>query len=625
MPRFRPFAAPICAAVAIAATAWMVLAVPDAASAGRLGLLRVGKALYTAGAATLGVRHNGLILPSGGSTLTLTSLAQGKPISASSQQAANPAYKADDGNSSTRWVASSRAFPQWLRIDLGQRYDIDTVAIDWYSGSARYRYRIEVSDDRTAFATALDRTTNAVRGPTVDSFAATGRCVRVFITGASSGRGSAFEIRVYGTLSSATPPEPTPTPSPTPTLDPTPSPTPTPTADPTPTPMPTPTATPTPSPTPTPTPSQAPDVAALLARQDLIYGSEIGAWRTDGKPAVDPASGIPALVKAAKIPVIRFAIYDVFRDMTDPTGAPGTQSRAEFDAALDGIRNNLDAEIVFKLLPNSRDVITTKPGTIYAPPRDDLAMNLSYSKEIVKQAGPRIRIYESSNEIEFNCYKLWGFSNAGSAGMGAVIGQHYVENMPALKKYARGLGFEIISIGYMGTAGGFNWGDNVAKPRLRTCTEFMTAVHDAYLAHGKDPDYIPDAVSYHAYPFGGDFDFDTPLSEVIAYYDALSRAWRAEIDRIWGPMIGPRIRLVVSEWNAGSWNDSYEWSGFQDQRVSDFYTAWLAMLRRNGYWMANQFALASNRSKPYDLINTDGTLSRQYPAFKAASLADPVP
>ena len=90
----------------------------------------------------------------------------------------------------------------------------------------------------------------------------------------------------------------------------------------------------------------------------------------------------------------------------------------------------------------------------------------------------------------------------------------------------RSLGFEIDSIGYMGVSGGFNWGDSIGEPRLRTCTEFMTAVHDAYLAHGNDPDYVPDAVSYHAYPYGGDFDFDTPLSDVIAYYDALSKAWR---------------------------------------------------------------------------------------------------
>lgn len=366
------------------------------------------------------------------------------------------------------------------------------------------------------------------------------------------------------------------------------------------------------------------DIGALLDRRDFIYGSEIGAWRTDGRPAVDPTTPVPALVKAAKIPVVRFAVYDVFTDMLDPLGNPGTQSRTRFDAALDGIRNNLNAEIVFKLLPNSRDTITTKPGTIYAPPKDKLTLNLGYSKEIIKQAGPRIRIYESSNELEYNAYKLWGFSSAGAVGVSTIIGQHYAQNMPALKKYARSLGFEIISIGYVGVSGGTGWGDSVVRPRTRTIVEFMTAVHDAYVASGYDPDYIPDAVSYHAYPYSGDFLVGTPLSEVIAYYDALTAAWRAEINAIWGPTIGPKIKLVCSEWNAGSWNSTYQWPGFQDQRVNDFYAAFLQMLRRNNYWMANQFALASNSTRPYDLINTDGTPARQYETFKAVSLADPV-
>jgi hypothetical protein len=609
-------------------------------------------------------------------------IALGMPVTASSQLQRNPAPHADDGDLKSRWTAATTAVPQWIQIDLGSRCDLTSVTMTWYGSSRVYQYRVDVSDDGTSFVPGSTRTTKAGDTSMTETLQISARYVRVVVLRVSSGRPSLYEVAIVGSTSqtavSDSSPAPTPEPSPgdsaapsptsSPTLSPAPTPTPTdsgtatpapsdsptvapsptpttsdsPTASPTPsdsptaTPAPSDSPTPSPSPTPSespspvptvtlvPSPASDPVVSALLARRDLIYGSEIGAWHTDGKPAVDPTTPIPSLVKAAKIPLIRFAVYDAFSDMTDPTGAPGTQSRAKFDAAIDGIRNNLGAEIIFKLLPITRDTIGTKPGTIYVPPLTNLAMDLPYDEAVIKEAGPRIRIYESSNEIEYDAYKLWGFPSAGAPGLGTVIGEEYAATMPVLKKYARSLGFNIIAVGYMGTAGGFNWGDSIAKPRLRTCTEFMTAVHNAYVASGYDPDYIPDAVSFHAYPYGSDFPPDTPLSDVIAYYDALTKAWRAEINRIWGPEIGPTIKLACTEWNAGDWNSSYQWSGFLDQRVNDFYTAWLAMLRRNDYWLANQFAIASNSTQKYDIINTDGTTSRQYDAFKAASLADPV-
>jgi hypothetical protein len=300
----------------------------------------------------------------------------------------------------------------------------------------------------------------------------------------------------------------------------------------------------------------------------------------------------------------------------------GTQRRADFDHAIDGIRNVLGAEPMFKLMPNTRDTVSNdKSSAVFCPPLNNLAVNLPYSKAIIKEAGPKIRIYESSNEIEFDCAEQWGFSDAGSAGLGTVIAKHYGANMPALKKYARSLGFEIISVAYMGTAGGPGWGDSIAKPRVRTCTEFMTELHNEYVAHGNDPDYIPDAMSYHAYPYGGDFEFSTPLPDVIAYYKAVDAAWRAECVRIWGQGIGSKIRLVCSEWNAGGYNSDYKWPGFSDQRIDNFYTAWLGMLKSEHYWAADQFAVGSNTSQPYDLITPGGVVRRQYYPFKAASLA----
>jgi hypothetical protein len=355
--------------------------------------------------------------------------------------------------------------------------------------------------------------------------------------------------------------------------------------------------------------------ADLRNRTNLIYGTEIGAWQTTGAPATNPATGIPALVKAAKVPVVRFGVYDVFTDMTDPKGNPGTQTRANFDAALNSIRGNLNAEVMLKLLPISRDVIGTKSGSIYCPPVSNLTQNLEYYKALVAQAMSRVRIYESTNEMEYACSALWGFSSAGAPGVSKLLGQHFAQNMPALKKYARSLGFDILTVGYIGTPGGFGWGDTVANPRVATATEFLTAAHDAYVASGYDPDYVPDAISIHAYPYSPDFGFTTPLSDIVSYYESWQTKVRDQINAIWGPTIGPSIKMAVTEWNAGS----KDWTGFGDSRVVDFYNTWLAMLRRDGYWLANQFAIASNATEPYDMIRTTGATTPFYDAFKAAS------
>jgi len=77
----------------------------------------------------------------------------------------------------------------------------------------------------------------------------------------------------------------------------------------------------------------------VLTSKALIYGSEIGAWLTNGSPAVDPASGIPARTTTAAIPIIRYAVSDCFTGMTCGSDKhAGTMSRASFDQAVQGMR-----------------------------------------------------------------------------------------------------------------------------------------------------------------------------------------------------------------------------------------------------------------------------------------------
>jgi hypothetical protein len=126
-------------------------------------------------------------------------LSQGKPATASSFQAGNEVAKGNDGSLTTRWAASGATFPQWWKVDLNAGFSLSRVDINWYSSASRsFKYKIEVSADNVTFTTVVDKTGNTATGDTSDSFSATGRYVRITITGASAGWASAYEFKVYG-------------------------------------------------------------------------------------------------------------------------------------------------------------------------------------------------------------------------------------------------------------------------------------------------------------------------------------------------------------------------------------------------------------------------------------------
>ena len=165
-----------------------------------------------------------------------SALPVGCSVTASSEQDGAGAKNANDGSVSTRWAADSGAFPQAWTVDLGATASLKDVRIDWYSGTApAYGYRIEVSTDGVAFATAVDRSKNKTAGATTDAVSAQARYVRVQVLGATatSAWASANEITVRGIPASTPVPTPTPTATPTPTSTPTPESTPTPGSTPT--------------------------------------------------------------------------------------------------------------------------------------------------------------------------------------------------------------------------------------------------------------------------------------------------------------------------------------------------------------------------------------------------------
>jgi hypothetical protein len=125
-------------------------------------------------------------------------ISQGRPATASSQRGGNHAGQANSGVPGDHWQARDGSFPQWWRVDLGASMPVSRVSTDWLDAVGRsFAYKIEVSQDDETYTVAADRTANPARGTTEDTFNATGRYVRITITGGSGGAAGIRECRVH--------------------------------------------------------------------------------------------------------------------------------------------------------------------------------------------------------------------------------------------------------------------------------------------------------------------------------------------------------------------------------------------------------------------------------------------
>ena len=127
-----------------------------------------------------------------------TNLALNKTASADSTQTGHAASSANDGNNTTRWTAANGTLPHWWKVDLGSSHAL-TKTIVMFEGAAVWKYKIEVSADNVTFTTAVDKTGNTVSAQSyTDTFSATGRYVRITVTGQNAGWwASIFEMQVF--------------------------------------------------------------------------------------------------------------------------------------------------------------------------------------------------------------------------------------------------------------------------------------------------------------------------------------------------------------------------------------------------------------------------------------------
>jgi hypothetical protein len=394
----------------------------------------------------------------------------------------------------------------------------------------------------------------------------------------------------------------------------------------------------------------------LLTQTNLIYGSEIGAWETNGGPAVTSPT-VAGEVTAADIPMIRYAVYDCFS--TERCGRDnhtGSLSKATYESAITGIVNTDHAIPWLKMVPiTSGSIGSVTNGSIFCPALNDLSMNLAMEKQLLAATAAVYKgpiVIESSNEAEYDCASYWGYSSAGSSGVSTDIGEMYAATMPSLVEYARSLGFsDVVTVGYIGVNGGPGWGDACTassgypygyncNPPDQWIDQFNQAVQAAYAAHRDNPDYIPNVESVHSYCHSTDFATNPFTFDDNECY-AFQREWltnsRSQVNGIWGSAIGNNIRFAVSEWQAGAC-DSYPsdcWSGYNatGDPVGSYINGYLSMLAGNGvttgtgtaYWGANLFEIASNGTGTegpgaYNVINADGTVPTWYADFQSDSV-----
>ncbi|GGI45591.1 hypothetical protein GCM10008018_12930 [Paenibacillus marchantiophytorum] len=128
-------------------------------------------------------------------------LALGKSVSADSEETSkgNVASNGNDGNTDTRWTANDGNLNHSWKVDLGSGTNMTGTEVLWEHNNV-YKYKIEVSNDNLNWTTVSDKTGNTNPNQTqADNFTASGRYVRITVTGLASNEWASFyEFRVFG-------------------------------------------------------------------------------------------------------------------------------------------------------------------------------------------------------------------------------------------------------------------------------------------------------------------------------------------------------------------------------------------------------------------------------------------
>jgi hypothetical protein len=127
-----------------------------------------------------------------GRNLALNSTAT---ASSSERDGTGPSY-AVDGDQATRW-SSGFSDPQWLRVDLGAKWQISQIRLNWERADAT-AYRVEISTDGTTWTSVYSTSSGQGGNAIVDVAKLPARYVRMYGTQRSTDFGySLLELEVY--------------------------------------------------------------------------------------------------------------------------------------------------------------------------------------------------------------------------------------------------------------------------------------------------------------------------------------------------------------------------------------------------------------------------------------------
>jgi hypothetical protein len=314
----------------------------------------------------------------------------------------------------------------------------------------------------------------------------------------------------------------------------------------------------------------------IFSRTDLIYGSELGSWQYDGR-----YDGYPLLTnqtcqrlsEEARIPIYRWMPWQPFMDLG------GDMPVAQFDGVIDGIRST-GALVLIKL----------PPGVSHqcAPEAD-----LEWLKEIVERAGDRVTIYEFGNETNYYCD--WS---------AAQYAREWVRVVPALKRHARSLGFEI-------QIGGPAW----SHPSAEDLAEFARTVKAEFDNSG-DEDLIPSFLSFHIYASQDRREANSEILDRVPTYGQFID----EANAVGESSFGYPLPVAVTEWNFSV--DTKDRRDRDPEFIGAFTTAMLREFRAHGLWLANQFTFASGDPN-LDMVDSRCRPKPMFEAFLAQRLGDP--
>ena len=132
-------------------------------------------------------------------------LAFGRPATASSARANQPAGDATDGDAETNWCAADGSKGQWLQVDLGAPTNVASCEVVWPSKALSYQFVLEGSTDGQSWSPLGDDTTAVLQSPDSpspltrwDLGSHTVRYVRVTVTGTKGGAwASICELRLF--------------------------------------------------------------------------------------------------------------------------------------------------------------------------------------------------------------------------------------------------------------------------------------------------------------------------------------------------------------------------------------------------------------------------------------------